>query len=126
MKRSTIFLTIAGVLLGLCLIAAAVVRDVKYMIWVDYTPGEIKRLAVAIQEFHRENGFYPTQFSELFTTPTSHDDAYLKRILAGQTLGNQYNFKVVTNGFVITAKKSAGLFSKRAVMEKHYEIGRNF
>jgi hypothetical protein len=121
MKRLVIFLTIAGVL-SLCLIVAIVVRDLKHRTWMEYTPGEIDRLAVGVEAFREEQGAYLGKLSELQTVPGLHDKEYLSEILAGKS-GNQYQYRTVSNGFVITVTKSARLFSKDEVMEKFFKPG---
>ena len=121
MKRVVTIIAVAGALI-LFFIAAIVVRDLKHKTWMEYTPGEIDRLAVGVEAFQEEQGAYPGKLSELQTVPGLHDKEYLSEILAGKS-GNQYQFRTESNGFVITVSKSARLFSKKEVMEKFFKAG---
>ncbi len=122
MKRFFAGLAIAGVL-GLCFIVAIVIRDLKHKSWMEYTPGEINRLAVGVEAFREEQGVYPGKLSELQTVSGLHDKEYLSELLAGKS-GNQYQYRAASSGFVITVTKSAGLFSKEEAMEKFFEPGK--
>ena len=44
------------VVLGLFLVVVKIFRDVNHMTWMDYTPGEIDRVAVGIEAFREEKG----------------------------------------------------------------------
>lgn len=121
MKQFVDALAIAGAF-GLCFIVAIVIRDVKHMSWMEYTPGEINRLAVGIEEFREEKGAYPSKLSELQTVSDLYDKEYLRELLAGKS-GNQYQYRTASNGFVITVTKNARWFFKGEVMEKFYKPG---
>lgn len=123
MKRFVTALAVAGAL-GLCFIVAIVIRDLKHKSWMEYTPGEINRLAVAVEAFREEQGAYPSKLSEMQTVSGLHDKEYLSELLAGKS-GNQYQYRTASNGFVITVTKSARLFSKEEAMEKFFESGKN-
>ena len=121
MKRSLVFLAVVGVL-GLSFIITIIIRDLKHRSWMEYTSGEINRLAVGVEAFHEEQGVFPEKLSDLQNVPGLHHKEYLMEILAGQS-GSQYQYRVVSNGFVITVIKSAQLLSKNEVMEKFFEKG---
>jgi len=121
MKQFVDALAIAGAF-GLCFIVAIVIRDVKHMSWMEYTPGEINRLAVGIEEFREEQGAYPSKLSELQTVSDLYDKEYLSELLAGKS-GNQYQYRTSSNGFIITVTKTARWFFKGEVMEKFYKPG---
>jgi len=121
MKQFVDALAIAGAF-GLCFIVAIVIRDVKHKSWMEYTPGEINRLAVGIEEFREERGAYPSKLSELQTVSDLYDKEYLSELLAGKS-GNQYQYRTASNGFIITVTKTARWFFKGEVMEKFYKPG---
>jgi len=121
MKRFIDALAVA-VALGLCFIVAIVIRDVKHKSWMEHTPGEIKRLAIGVEEFREEKGAYPSKLSELQTVSDLYDKEYLSELLAGKS-GNQYQYRTASNGFVITVTKNARWFFKGEVMEKFYKPG---
>lgn len=122
MKSMVAVMSVAGVLL-LAFIAALVVRDLKHKAWIEYTPGEINRLAVGVEAFREEQGAYPSQLSELQSVSGLQDKEYLSGLLAGKS-GNQYQYRTASNGFVITVTKSARWFSKDEAMEKFFEHGK--
>jgi hypothetical protein len=119
MKRAAVTLVLALLCSG---VVVSVIRGISHMSWVDYTPSEIRTLAVAVETYKQENGYYPQSLAGLKTLDI-YEKQHILRILDGAN-GKQYGYKVLTNGFVISARKGPGLFSRAETMSRYFETGK--
>ena len=119
----------AAILVGIviCISTAAVflIRSVNHMKWLDYTPSEIRELALGVESFRDENGEYPADLSKIADENGTSSARNIARLLNGVS-GNRYGYHSVSNGFVISAAKSSGLFSRSESIETQFETGNLF
>lgn len=104
-------------------IVCIIIRDLNHKTWMEYTPGEINRFAVGVEAFREEVGNYPQALSDLKNMPSLADREYLSQILE-RKFGTQFQYRTASNGFFISATKTARLFSKQEEMELFFQLGK--
>ena len=117
-KRPVLFrpVTVILVIFAVCLFllgygAVQMLRATSHMGWVDWAPGQINRLAIAIELFGKYEGRYPESWQELLSKEYSMDRGAVSNMVNGGIV--HYTFQVESNGFAITASK-AGCFTEPA------------
>jgi len=105
--RKTIFTVSICLLFGG---GVALVRSVNHMKWIDYTPTEIHQIALSIESFMDLNGRYPTNLLELKADKNAPPNGAVLQLLDGIS-GNDFEYRNLSNGFVLVAAKAPALFS---------------
>ena len=100
-------------------------RGLNHMKWLDYTPSEIRDLALSVESFRDETGAYPKELSQLADENGPPSSRRIAHLLKGVS-GNQYHYYSTSNGFVISAIKSPSIFSRSEFVESRFQTGNLF
>lgn len=117
------------ILISVCLISvvltiwiAALNRDVKQQSWKALAPIKIKELAASVEIYKLETGSYPVALEDLATNKEFSNQIRIKSILTN-TNSFQFNFKFVSNGFIVSVLKPSMKNKGDYQMYKRFNYG---
>ena len=125
MKQSTrksIFFSLAFVIaIGISVFAIKTIHALQQRSWETVAPVNVELIAVSVEYFKNEEGYYPKSLVEL-AGYTRSDQKFIKTLL-DKTNSFQYDYQVVSNGFVIKVTKPIGFLSVHEEFVKHFKDG---
>ena len=112
---------VAGsVCIGILALAVGALQQAKEMEWKSRAQFNSRNLALLIEVYRENSDCYPASLTALRETSGALEQSFLREVLDG---GDEVQYLVTNNGFTITLIGPAKLFSTRAKLETHYELG---
>ncbi len=94
------------------------------MSWTDYSPSQIKALAIGVEIYKERSGAYPKALSALKDLDVENKK-YLLSLLDGSN-GTRYGYRVLDKGFGICAVRTGNIFSKSEAMSNYFVADKLF
>jgi hypothetical protein len=123
MKRFICF-AVTAVIIACLAIAVAVLRGINHMSWGDYTPSQIKTLAIDLEIYKERSGNYSSTLAALKDLDVEGKD-YLRMLLSGSN-GTRFSLTVMDKGFGICAVRTATMLSQYESMSNYFVAGTLF
>lgn len=123
MKRKTL-IKIAGIMVLCFVVFEGVFGYIKsqHMARNDFIPRQMNSVALAIECYKSENGVYPNSLETLLSFQDTDVQEMLRSVL-NDKYHDKYDFKLLSNGYVITVNVSSDWLNKRRPFQKKYLFG---